>query len=249
MRTETAIPRLARLVRRGLAGERSTAALAELVERCPECQAVVFELVLGPVHSGEVDFGLRLHPEAMESALQNEPGLADWREIAVLRPARGWLERDADRPGAPLSVFGQFAQSPHPSDLGRLLRRLHALTVRLPQDAGIRHVGVLHGRAAREVRLVVSGADLDGVAASAGVSLPVAPRGRWHLALGIGASGWLERRGLERIQRGEERLPDVPMTAAQRELLRGWRGQPGCGISHLKWVEPDGVVKAYLSVS
>ncbi|TNE91602.1 MAG: hypothetical protein EP330_04495, partial [Deltaproteobacteria bacterium] len=134
---------LARLQALGLAGARSEAALDALVARMPRCQAVVYELVLGDGHPGEVDFGVRLLPEQMEAVLAEEPGLRDWRELAVLEPSRGWVERDTGAENPPLSVFAQFRETRHASELARVLRRLGVAPFPLPRGVALRHLGVL----------------------------------------------------------------------------------------------------------
>lgn len=247
MRTDAAHGHLERLVRVGLAGPGSVEALRALAARCSACREVIFELVLGDGHPGEVDLGLRLRVEDVAAVLSGEPGLPDWHELLFLGPAGAWVERDTGRPDAPLSVFAQFGHDLHRSAVRRALRRLGGPSVPLPAGQ-VRHLGVLHGRAAREIRIVYEASDLGALAAEVGLTLPSAPPGRVHLALGLGDEGWLMRRGAEWISRRAATLPPLEVTEAQRAILDGWTQHAGCAISHLKWVEPDRVVKAYLSV-
>ncbi|MCO4743882.1 MAG: hypothetical protein KC912_03775 [Proteobacteria bacterium] len=254
VRTALAEAALGVLTAEGLAGPGARAGLERLVAAVPTSLGVLFELVLGAEHPAEVDLAIRLAPEDMHAALKalGSTAVSDWSELMLLEPYRAWIELDCARPLGPVSVFAQLEPGVHPSTLRRVLARLGVDGV--PQGS-VRHLGVLHGRTEREVRVVVQGGDVFELAADLGLDSPepgaVAEVGELNLAFGYGPQ-LLERFGIEASARRGGQWTDVPMTAVQRGVIDQWdthvgpraRGQ----VSHFKWVGPEGQRKVYLAV-
>ena len=239
----------------GMADSCTARATGRVLEACPKVRALMFECRLGEDPNGRADVSARLEPADMARAVVSlgESALADWQVLAAAGPGRGWIELDAGPDDAPPSVFGAWFQSPHSSRVRRLVGQLGDTSEVLPQG-GVRHIGVLHGRATREIRVVYAVAEPPQGPPSWLPCRPFIPsdglraRDQWSVGVSAGG-GWLTRVGLERSLRDSTAWPAIPASTKQRALLEAWC-DPAAGrrFSHVKWDTPSGGCKVYLEV-
>ncbi len=232
----------------------------------PRCKGVIFELVLGDEHPGEVDICIRLTPQATSTALRDLGAfhlLEDCARLLKFSPFRTWIEVDTrDDDNFSGGVFGTYRPPLPLTILESLARALGCPELFLPSNLGLtaRHVGVLVRKEGREIRIVLSGEDEAAFLEFRGQPLPEAYRsldlGPIQLALAYNPEP-MDTLGIEIVTwfTDAARVGALPMLDTQRALLLSWQSlserleeSRRIGISHIKYVPRRDIMKAYIAI-